>query len=393
MLHGRYSDLFRLCRAFSHYPDPELCNGLLATAFLWNLQQRVLFRTRTGFPFSRPAGYAIALQGNHDTAKLRIILYICRMVTENLTPRGRFAPSPSGRMHLGNIFTALMSWLSVKSRGGKWVLRIEDLDPQRSKLEHARMIEDDLLWLGLEWDEGGLDDIGTAAPYSQSLRGDIYEEYLKRLETTGFLYPCRCRRADILATQAPHRSDGRVVYAGTCRPVRLGGCTADSAVADGAALRLFVPDMDILFTDRLYGSQRANLAEECGDFIVRRADGAWAYQFAVVVDDALMGITEVVRGNDLLLSTAQQIYLCGLLGFPVPDYAHLPLVCNAQGQRLSKRDSAMGMGELRQRYTPSELLGKLAFMAGLSADGSSVSLPQLLRLFRWPEAKDTLEIC
>ena len=314
------------------------------------------------------------------------------MVTENLTPRGRFAPSPSGRMHFGNVFTAMMSWLSVKSRGGKWVLRIEDLDPQRSKQEHARMIDDDLLWLGLEWDEGGLDNIGDAAPYSQSLRGDIYEEYLERLRQTGLLYPCRCRRADILATQAPHRSDGRVVYAGTCRPVRLGGSAPDDAAVSGAALRLLVPDLEIAFADMVYGAQSANLAQECGDFIVRRADGAWAYQFAVVVDDALMGITEVVRGNDLLLSTAQQIYLCDLLGFHVPEYAHLPLICNAQGQRLSKRDSAMSMQELRRRYSPSELLGKLAFLAGLTPEYAPASLPDLLPVFRWPTPDDALKL-
>lgn len=335
---------------------------------------------------------ALCRKGNHNTAKLRIILYICRMVTENLTPRGRFAPSPSGRMHLGNVFTAMMSWLSVKSRGGEWVLRIEDLDPQRSKTEHARMIEDDLLWLGLEWDEGGLADAGPAGPYSQSRRGEIYEEYLRRLEATGMVYPCRCRRADILATQAPHRSDGRVVYAGTCRPLRLGGHVPDDAPAAGAALRLFVPGRDIRFRDLVCGNQCFPLAAECGDFIVRRADGAWAYQLAVVVDDALMGITEVARGNDLLLSTAQQIYLCGLLGFPVPEYAHLPLVCNAQGLRLSKRDSAMSMEELRRRHTPESLLGKLACLAGLIPEEAPMTLGQLLPFFRWPVGCETLRL-
>ncbi len=307
--------------------------------------------------------------------------------------RGRFAPSPSGRMHLGNIYTAVMSWLSVKSRGGKWVLRIEDLDPQRSKHEHARMIEDDLCWLGLDWDEGGLDDKGNCGPYSQSRRGEIYEEYMHRLEATGMVYPCRCRRADILATQAPHRSDGRVVYAGTCRPHHLGGMASDDASREGAAMRMFVPDRYIDFTDMVYGAVSLNLAEECGDFIVRRADGAWAYQLAVVVDDALMGITEVVRGNDLLLSAAQQIYLFRQLGFTPPEYAHLPLVCNAAGQRLSKRDSAMSMEELRRRFTQRQLLGEIAFMAGFQPDPDPVSLQQLIPMFHMPLRKSEADDC
>lgn len=145
-------------------------------------------------------------------------------LTENDTlcrPVGRFAPSPTGRMHLGNLFTALMSWLSVRSRGGRWVLRIEDLDPQRSKIEHARMIEDDLDWLGLDFDEGGLQGCGAHGPYRQSERSGIYEEYLDRLIATGYTYPCTCTRADILATQAPHQSDGRVIYGGRCRPALL----------------------------------------------------------------------------------------------------------------------------------------------------------------------------
>ncbi len=128
---------------------------------------------------------------------------------------GRFAPSPSGRMHLGNVFTALISWLSAKKSGGRWILRVEDLDPQRSRMEYARQIEDDLLWLGLDWDEGGIGGKGSNGPYLQSERGNVYEEALRRLTETGLTYPCYCTRADIMATQAPHETDGRVVYAGT----------------------------------------------------------------------------------------------------------------------------------------------------------------------------------
>ena len=259
-------------------------------------------------------------------------------------------------MHLGNIFAAYCSWRSVKDRGGRWILRIEDLDPQRSKTEHARMIEDDLSWLGLDWDEGGLDGRGPNGPYRQSERAEIYASHFDRLRDAGLTYPCICRRADILATQAPHQSDGRVIYTGTCRP---GPLPPFDVVDKPGAIRIWVPDAEIEFTDRYCGLQRVNLAHECGDFILRRADGAWDYQLAVVVDDALMGVTEVVRGRDLLLSGAQQIYLYRLLGFEPPEFAHIPLICNDQGQRLSKRDQSMSMEELRRRHTPRSLIALL----------------------------------
>lgn len=277
--------------------------------------------------------------------------------------KGRFAPSPSGRMHVGNIFTALLSWLSVRSVGGKWVLRIEDLDPQRSKYEYARLIEDDLNFLGLDWDEGGLDDRGPSGPYSQSRRHDLYEGALKRLLDTGMCYGCTCTRAELNATQAPHRSDGRVVYGGRCRPAVLP--VPFSAPGKPHAVRLGVIDDDILFQDLVFGEQRFNLAYECGDFILRRADGAWSYQLAVVVDDAMMGITEVVRGADLLASAAQQIYLYGLLGFDAPRFGHVPLICNTEGRRLSKRDRDLSMESLRKRFSAAEIIGRIAYVAGL----------------------------
>lgn len=301
-------------------------------------------------------------------------------ITDSRRPRGRFAPSPTGRIHLGNVFTAVMSWLSVKSRGGSWVLRIEDLDPQRSKREYAERIEDDLRWLGLDWDEGGLENRGTYGPYSQSLRTEMYEDVLRQLDATGMVYPCRCRRADLLATQAPHRSDGRVIYGGRCLPVRLGGIAVEWP-REGSALRLHVPDRVVEFDDVVCGHQVSSLREDCGDFILRRADGAWAYQLAVVADDALMGITEVVRGNDLLLSTAQQIYLFESLGYEAPEYVHLPLVCNAQGVRLSKRDMGVDMGALRGRYSREDLLGRIAAMAGIVPQARPVSPDELLVIF------------
>ena len=280
-------------------------------------------------------------------------------------------------MHLGNIYTALLSWLSVKSRGGRWILRIEDLDPQRSKIEYARLIEDDLHWLGLEWDEGGLDGVGPNGPYVQSRRHHLYKEALERLKASGLCYPCSCTRADILATQAPHESDGRVVYKGTCRPPVMRAPYMDRP---GAAVRLMVPDEDISFIDRIKGPQTVNLARHCGDFIVRRGDGAWSYQLAVVVDDALMGVTEVMRGDDLLLSAAQQIYLYRLLGFDSPEFAHVPLVCNEQGIRLSKRDRSLSMEYLRQHHTPEEVLGIAAHRAGLIPSPFPISLSALLQL-------------
>lgn len=292
---------------------------------------------------------------------------------------GRFAPSPSGRMHLGNIYTAVMSWISVKSRGGRWILRIEDLDPQRSKPAYAKMIEEDLLWLGLEWDEGGLEGKGASGPYVQSRRHDIYEDALARLKDTGLCYPCVCTRADIMSTQAPHETDGRIVYKGTCRPesfpYRWQG-------AEKGAVRIHVPDEEISFTDLLCGPQSVNLANHCGDFVVRRSDGAWAYQLAVVVDDALMGVTEVMRGRDLLLSAAQQIYLYRLLGYEPPRFAHLPLVCNPEGQRLSKRDASQSMEYLRLHHTPEEILGTVAGIAGLQSDSSPISLRGITNLYR-----------
>ncbi len=289
-------------------------------------------------------------------------------------------------MHLGNIYTAVLSWLSARSAGGRWLLRIEDLDPQRSKPEYARQIEDDLQWLGLEWDEGGIGNKGTNGPYVQSLRNDFYNEALEKLKATGLTYPCRCRRADIMASQAPHQSDGRIVYAGTCRPAAAPPFPAQCTEIRGAT-RLYVPDEEITFCDRVFGKQTVNLARHCGDFVLRRADGAWAYQLAVVVDDAAMGVTEVVRGCDLLLSSVQQIYLYGLLGADAPEFAHLPLVCNENGIRLSKRDSGVGMAELRTRKSPQQILGLVAAMAGLTDKPSDISLDELLGLFNWEKIK------
>ena len=270
-------------------------------------------------------------------------------------------------MHLGNVFSALLSWLSARSKGGQWLLRIEDIDPGRSRQYFADQLMDDLEWLGLTWD---------GKPVYQSERSEIYEHYFEMLRAQGITYPCYCTRADLLATQAPHESDGRVVYPGTCRQLK-------EQPNKPAATRLIVPDRDITFVDGHYGTQSVNLAHHVGDFIIRRKDGAWAYQLVVVIDDALMGVTEVVRGCDLLLSSPQQIWLAQQLGFVPPRFVHLPLLCNQQGQRLSKRDQSLDMASLRERYTAQEVIGLLAHQAGLLTNPAPVAPTDLLPLFSW----------
>ena len=277
---------------------------------------------------------------------------------------GRFAPSPTGEMHLGNVAAALLSWLSAKQQGGLWRLRIEDLDPQRSRLEYADRLMRDLEWLGLTWDGEVL---------YQSARTEVYRHYLHQLEEHTYL--CTCTRNEILAAQAPHETDGRIVYPGTCRNKHISGVPA--------ATRLIVPDEVIEYDDRVYGHQAVNLATHCGDFILRRSDGVFAYQLAVVVDDALSGVTEVVRGRDLLLSAAQQIYLYRLLGFEPPRYCHHPLLINAEGQRLCKRDRRMALGAMRTKHTAEQIIGQLAHALGLIPTPEPLKPEQLLPVFTW----------
>ncbi len=298
----------------------------------------------------------------------------------------RFAPSPTGRMHLGNVFCALLSWLSAKSKGGQWLLRIEDIDPGRSRRDYALQLMDDLQWLGLPWD---------GEVIWQSERSDIYAHYLQLLQDAGLTYPCFCTRADIMATQAPHETDGRIVYAGTCRPKNMfpsQSSLSRLSINSPAAIRLLVPDEDISFVDGHYGPQRVNLARHCGDYILRRRDGAWAYQLAVVVDDALMGVTEIVRGRDLLLSTPQQIHLrqtiASISPFHLfnlsPFYYHHPLLINESGQRLCKRDKSLDLGALRARHVaPEDIIGLLAHLAGLQPAPAPAKPQDLLPLFSW----------
>lgn len=301
--------------------------------------------------------------------------------------RGRFAPTPSGRMHLGNAFCALIAWLSVRSQGGEMVLRIEDLDRERcSCREYVRLLEEDLLWLGLDWEEGSSQG-GTRGPYEQSACTDIYEECLERLKKKVEVYPCFCTRAELHAASAPHLSDGRMVYSGHCR-----GLTSAQREALGRshapAWRVQVPEESVTFEDGCCGPYTMDLARECGDFVIRRSDGTFAYQFAVVVDDGRMGITEVVRGSDLLSSTPQQIWLHRLLGFAVPKFYHVPLLTDAQGRRLSKRDRDLDLGFLRgDGIRPQDVIGLLAHASGLLERFEPLSAKELIPEFSWKKLR------
>ena len=295
---------------------------------------------------------------------------------------GRFAPTPSGRMHLGNLFCSLLAWLAAKKEGGRVVLRMEDLDQLRTSSVYAAQAEADLQFLGLFWDEGGSLG-GPHAPYDQGSRSPYYQELLGRLEALGLVYPCFCSRAELHAANAPHASDGEVVYAGTCR-----GLTREEIVEKSRkrppALRLKVPAEKVAFVDGHYGLVEQDLAAECGDFILRRSDGVFAYQLAVVADDAAMGVTQVVRGRDLLSSAPRQLYLYRLLGFPEPAFAHAPLLLAGDGRRLSKRDRDVSLEALEEKgLTGPEIVGRLAFLAGL-LDRPEAARPQdLLPVFAW----------
>ena len=297
---------------------------------------------------------------------------------------GRFAPTPSGKMHLGNVLCCLIAWLSARSQGGKVLLRVEDLDPERSGADYERQIEEDLRWLGLDWDEGGLEAAGGR--YCQSGRSGVYEQYFDILSEKGLIYPCFCSRAELHAADAPHLSDGRYFYPGTCRNLTPEEA-AEKAKKRKPAWRVKVPDETVRFTDLHYGPYAENLAAECGDFVIRRADGVFAYQLATAVDDGLMGVTEVVRGRDLIGSTARQLWLQRTLGLPSPVYGHIPLLTDWDGRRLSKRDGDLDLARLREKWRPEEIIGMLAEAAGILPAYRPVSARELVPLFSWGKVK------
>lgn len=286
---------------------------------------------------------------------------------------GRFAPSPSGRMHLGNLWSCLLAWLSARSAGGGMVLRLEDLDPDRCKQEYSDQIMRDLEWLGLDWDN---------EPVYQSARSGAYAEAFYTLEAKGLIYPCYCSRAERLAASAPHRGDGGAVYSGRCRNLSEAERERLSQTRR-PAWRVRVPDEEYGFFDLLQGDYHENLAKDCGDFILRRSDGVYAYQLAVVVDDAFMGVTEVVRGADLLSSTPRQNYLQKLLGYGRTQYGHVPLLLSEKGHRLAKRDRDQELSALREKYTAPELVGRLAALAGLLSEYRPITPAGLVPLFEW----------
>lgn len=285
---------------------------------------------------------------------------------------GRFAPSPTGPLHYGSLVAALGSWLFAKSAGGKWLLRIDDLDQQRLLPGMADDIMRTLELLGFEWD---------AAPLWQSQRTAAYAAAFSTLEQQGAVYPCGCSRAEIArVATAPHGAE-ELIYPGTCR----------TGISDGRGARSWrvrVAAGEISFVDGLLGSCSQNLATSCGDFVVKRADGLFAYHLATVVDDAESGVTQVVRGADLLASTPRQLYLQQLLKLPPPVYCHLPLVIDPSGAKLSKRAAAVSLQACRDLQQDGGALLRNAF-AFLGQDSSSLDpkappreiLGNALRLF------------
>jgi glutamyl-tRNA synthetase len=295
--------------------------------------------------------------------------------------RGRFAPSPTGDLHLGSAASALVGWLLARSQNGAFVLRVEDIDTPRVRPGvESRQIED-LRWLGLEWDEGP-DVGGPFGPYRQSARTDRYDAAIADLEKRGLVYPCDCSRAEIARVgSAPHAGEDSPRYGGLCRGRAAGGRDFKRP----PALRLRVPDRRIEIDDRLQGALAENVFETVGDFVLRRGDGIYAYQLAVVVDDLAMGITEIVRGADLLSSAARQAVLFEMLGGLVPRFAHHPMIVTADGSRLAKRDASASIRALREAgVAPARVVGAIARALGLAAAeaGSPEIMPgDLVRIF------------
>ena len=275
-------------------------------------------------------------------------------------------------MHLGNVFAALIAWASVRSRDGEMVLRMEDLDTQRTSAQFGEILRQDMAWLGLDYDR-------ETPPQSQ--RSDVYDRYFEQLQEMQLLYPCYCTRSQLHSVNAPHLSDGTYVYPGTCRNL------TDPPAGRKPAWRVMVPDRLWQFYDLVQGHYQLNLSTDCGDMVVRRADGVYVYQLAVTVDDGEAGVTEVVRGMDLLSSAPRQMYLQELFGFPHPQYGHVPMLLAPDGRRLSKRDRDLDLGELRKNISPEQLIGTLAFSAGLIDCREPLSARELAGEFTWEKLK------
>ncbi len=272
--------------------------------------------------------------------------------------RGRLAPSPTGLLHIGHACTFWTAYQRALAHGGALVFRNEDLDPQRSKPKFAEAMIEDLRWLGIHWQEGP-DIGGPFTPYEQSRRREFYLAAWRKLRDGGFIYPCTCSRKDLAnAAAAPNESDDEPLYSGRCRE-KLSDASRHEAPA-GMNWRFRVPDgEDTAFDDLRLGPQHYVAGEHFGDFVVWRRDDVPAYQLAVVADDAAMQITEVVRGADLLKSTARQLLLIRALELPVPAYCHCGLVCDEAGVRLAKRHDAVSLRRLREQgYSPQAVLNR-----------------------------------
>lgn len=290
-------------------------------------------------------------------------------------PTTRLAPSPTGALHLGNARTFLLNYLLARTRGWRIVLRMEDLDGPRVKAGAAGQAMDDLAWLGLEWDCQMAD---------QSQRGPVYRAALERLVAMGQAYPCTCMRTDVeRAASAPHREDGLSLYPGTCRGRWADAEQAQQVTGRPAAYRLRVDGQVVSFEDMQAGPQRFAMADACGDFVIFKSDGLAAYQLAVVIDDAEAGVTEIVRGDDLLDSTPRQLLLQDLLGLqPRPRYWHLPLVVGPDGRRLAKRHGDTRLSAYRAlRVPPERILGLLGYWSGLLDQRRMTEIPQLMERF------------
>lgn len=283
---------------------------------------------------------------------------------------GRFAPTPSGFMHAGNILCAMLAYLSAKSKGGKFIIRIEDADITRCPRRAAADIIELLALFGIESDEPII---------YQSERTEAYRAAEARLRRVAELYPCFCSRAELHAAGAIALPDGGVLYSQKCKSLSKAEAAA-RAEKDPPSVRLAVPDETIEFDDAIFGRQSQNLARECGDFVIRRRDGVYAYQLAVVVDDGYSGVTEIVRGADLLYDTPRQIYLQRLLGLPEPEYCHIPLVVTADGKKLSKSDGDSAARLLKQ-MTVQQITGALAHAAGITDEPRPTTLDELIPLF------------
>lgn len=280
---------------------------------------------------------------------------------------GRLAPSPTGRLHLGNAWAFLLAWLAARSRGGRVILRMEDIDPVRARPAFADQMQRDLEWLGLDWDDG---------PHFQSHRLDRYEAAMEDLRRRGQVYPCYCTRKELRSlASAPHAGEAGPVYPGVCAVLTPEACAAREAQGRLPAWRLRCPETPISFTDLRRGRQCVAPAS-LGDVALRRSDGVWAYQLAVTVDDAAMGVTQVVRGEDLLDSTPWQVLLLTLLGGPTPDYLHVPLLVDEAGERLAKRHGSLELAALREAGIRAEaVVGWLGHRAGLQDTPAPVPCP------------------